>query len=92
MYAKSAWAEDKARRERDLSADPRPRPEGRQEAAQTGFGIGSKAIHPFTVFLLSRLPYRAMPFVRSTLNQFRMRSGCGSTSASKKSWTVDKAS
>ena len=35
MYTDKAWAEDRATRGRDLSADPGPRPEGRQEAART---------------------------------------------------------
>ena len=51
MYTERAWAEDRATRGRDLSADPGPRPERAAGSRPTaGSGIGSKAINPFTFF------------------------------------------
>ena len=56
-YTEEAWAEDRATRGRDLSADPGPRPERAARSRPTAdSGIGSKAINPFTILVPCRLP------------------------------------
>ena len=58
MYTDRALVEDRATRGRNLSA-LLPRAKTGSAAGSrptTGSGIGSKAINPFTIFVLFRLP------------------------------------
>ena len=53
-YIEEAWAEDRATRGRDPSADPGAKHRrGRHDAAPRPTGTGPKAINPCTVFVLS---------------------------------------
>jgi len=50
MYAEKAWAEDRATRGRDPSADPDAKTGAGGRTPPLGLsGIGRKAINPFTV-------------------------------------------